>query len=362
MSTISSPAHTAHYYTAQEHFAQRFAEVGRQSACTATSPEAYAAWKAPLRARLSELIGLPTMQRCDGAAQVVEHTPMDGYRREKVLLQTEPGVWMPLYVLLPGDLAPGEQRPAIIAPHGHASCGKYAVAGRTDIAEIAENIATYNYDYGVQMVRMGFVVFCPDARGFGERRENNCQGDTAAQMLNTSCFSLNHMALPLGQTVTGMWTWDLMRLVDYVPQRPECRPGPLGCAGLSGGGLQALWLAALDDRITAAVISGYFYGYLESLLLQHMNCSCNYVPHLWEHVDMGDIAALIAPRPLFIETGDVDPLNGASGVENVCAQVAITRRAYALFDAADQVTHHVFPGPHRWCGEQALPWLKRQLM
>ena len=77
---------------------------------------------------------------------------------------------------------------------------------------------------------------------------------------------------------------------------------------------------------------------------------------------MGDLGALIAPRPVFIETGDADSLNGKRGVENVREQVAITRRAYALFDAEDAVVHHVFPGEHKWCGEQAIPWLKHQLM
>jgi hypothetical protein len=62
-------------------------------------------------------------------------------------------------------------------------------------------------------------------------------------------------------------------------------------------------LTALYYRIKAAVISGYFYGYKQSLLEMPDNCSCNYVPHLWEKVDMGDMGALIAPRTLLIETG-----------------------------------------------------------
>ena len=82
---------------------------------------------------------------------------------------------------------------------------------------------------------------------------------------------LNHMAMPLGQTVTGMWTWDLMRLIDHVETRPECDASRIGCAGLSGGGLRTLWLAALDERIRCAVVSGYFYRYRESLLLLWVN-------------------------------------------------------------------------------------------
>jgi hypothetical protein len=244
----------------------------------------------------------------------------------------------------------------VLAPHGHSSGGKYAVAGRRDLPAVAATIEEHNYDYGVQLVQQGLVVFCPDARGFGERREAARQDE--ASLLVGSCNLLNHMAIPLGQTVTGMWTWDLMRLVDYAQTRPEVDPARIACGGLSGGGLQTLWLAALDERVCAAVISGYFYGYKDSLLRLNDNCSCNYVPGLWSLADMGDIAALIAPRPLFIETGDIDGLNGPRGLVNVTEQLAITRRAYDLLGAGDAVRHHIFPGPHMWCGAQSIPWLR----
>jgi hypothetical protein len=284
---------------------------------------------------------------------------MDGYTRERVVLQTEPGIWMPVYVLIPDGIGAGERRPAVIAPHGHASAGKYSVAGRADIPEVVDTIRQHNYDYGVQFVRQGLVVFCPDARGFGERREPGRQG--ADSFLYGSCDLLNHMGMPLGQTVTGMWTWDLMRLLDYIESRPECNGAPIGCAGLSGGGLQTLWLSALDERVECAVDSGYFYGYRDSLLQLCENCSCNYVPGLWQLVDMGDIGALLAPRPFFIETGDADGLNGLRGVINTEEQVAITRQAYSLLGADDQLCHQIFPGEHRWWGKRSVPWMAAQL-
>ena len=48
------------------------------------------------------------------------------------------------------------------------------------------------------------------------------------------------MGQGLGQTVTGMWVWDLLRLVDYRVTGPEVDSARIGCAGLSGGGLQTL--------------------------------------------------------------------------------------------------------------------------
>lgn len=125
-----------------------------------------------------------------------------------------------------------------------------------------------------------------------------------------------------GGKLSTAGVWDLMRLVDYIKTRPDCNGDKIGCIGLSGGGLQSLWLAALDDRIMFATVSGYFYGYRDSLLEMNQNCCCNYVPGLWEHVDMGDIGALIAPRALVIESGMQDHLNGRRGIVNVLEQVA----------------------------------------
>ena len=111
-------------------------------------------------------------------------------------------------------------------------------------------------------------------------------------------------------TVAGMNTWDLMRLIDYLEERGEWNTEHLAAWAFPGGGLQTLYLAALDERVRYAVISGYLYGFKDSLLELNGNCSCNYVPGLWNALDMGDIASLIAPRPLVIQSGRADHLNG----------------------------------------------------
>lgn len=78
-------------------------------------------------------------------------------------------------------------------------------------------------------------------------------------------------------------------------------------------------------------------------------------------MDIGDIAALIAPRPLLVETGTEDPLNGKSGLDNVFPQIAQTRRAYRLLGAEDYLYHDVFEGGHQWHGAKAIPWMQRFL-
>lgn len=345
---------------------RRMAKFGRAMGFSAAAKPAHQRWKKGLLKRLREITGYDTMTTCPLKPEVTERVACDGYTRERVLITTEPGVVMTLYVLTPDPAKhpqPATGYPAIICAHGHASGGKYSPAGRTDIPAIAPQVKEYNYDYGVQFARLGCVTFCPDARGFGERREPSLIKYAGDNLLASSCQYINQMAFPLGQTVTGMWAWDLHRLIDYIETRKECDPKRIGCVGLSGGGLQTLWATALDEqeRIKAAVISGYYYGYQESLLEMHQNCSCNYVPHLYETADMGDIGALIAPRPLLIETGDEDPLNGPSKLDNVHSQVAITRKAYKLLGATTNLVHDVFPGGHKWSGKVSVPWMVKQL-
>jgi len=351
---VTKEQETPGRYMTESYFQDRWERTERKLALKAQSRSEFDVWKQTTRGKLMELTGYDTMITSPLNPVVTGEEDMGDYTRQRVEIETEPGVIMPVYVLIPKGEGPF---PAMLCPHGHSSGGKYSPAGRRDIPELADTIEKHNYDYGVQFCRAGFVAFCPDARGFGERLERYARGELIA----SSCQYINNMAFPLGQTVTGMWAWDLHRLVDYVETREECIPGKIGCAGLSGGGLQTLWATAFDERIRCAVISGYFYGYRESLLTLHGNCSCNYVPHLYEHVDIGDVGALIAPRPVLIETGDDDGLNGPSGLDNVIPQVETLKRAYRLFDAEDRVYHDIFHGKHRWNGVEAIPWAVRQL-
>jgi len=344
------------YHDSRKQFCRHFAAHSRQMGLKADSAAALKSWARRARARLVEILGLDRLAPAKPKACMTHRVDCIDHVREHWVMHTQPDVRMPFYVLTPKD-AP-DRLPAVLCPHGHGGGGKAAVAGVHAHPDVTAAIARYNYDYGVQFARAGFRVFCPDARGFGERQEKEAR----AGVTGGSCHYLQLMAGPLGIPVIGLWVFDLMRLADYVLSRKDVLPDRLGCAGLSGGGYQTLFLSAVDLRVTCAVVSGYFYGVRDSLLEMPGNCDCNVVPHLWESFDMGDVGALIAPRPLLIETGDKDPLNGARGVRNVTEQLAITKKAYNLHKAGGRVTHSVFAGEHRWHGVDAIAWTKQWLM
>jgi len=345
------------YYSSQKRFETLFDTHGRKQKFSGSTLEEFTLWQQDVRGTLTRLLGLSKLESCPLNPQIIEVIDLDyGIRREKVVIQVEPGVYMPMYILLPN---PNNQiriqdKPAcLIAPAGHMSGGKLAVAGNRELKVVSDTIDRFNYDYGLQASKLGYIAICPDTRGFGERREvlNQDVDDETNQILSNSCLYLARMAEPLGLTVAGLCTWDLMRLIDYIVERNEWDKSSIGCIGFSGGGMQTLWLAALDDRVRSALISGYMYGYKDSLLKLHGNCSCNYVPGLWEALDMGDVGALIAPRTLMIQSCADDHLNGERGLRNVDEQMDILRRAYRLFESETYLSHDIHPGGHSWHGE-----------
>lgn len=342
------------FYVTQNRLEQLFDTRGRKFAFSADTFETFLSWKKELRQVLKEVLGLDKIETCTLEPTLVESVKLEnGLLREKVIIQVEPGVYMPFYILIPtrdNQILVSGKPACILALHGHMGGGKYSVAGCREIPGIGEAIDRFNYDYGLKAALSGYVVICPDARGFGERREilNQDAEGKYEQLMSNSCLYLARMAEPLGLTVAGLCTWDLMRLLDYIDERNEWDTSHIGCIGFSGGGMQTLWLAALDDRVSFAMISGYMYGYKDSLLKLHGNCSCNFVPGLWEKVDMGDLGAMIAPRPLMIQSCEEDHLNGERGLQNVFEQVDIIKSAYACIKASDQVFHDLRQGGHCW--------------
>lgn len=337
---------------------RKFDRFARQDCFRGQSVEEFEEWREKTRGLLSGLLGLEKMEECDLHPITMEEavTLPDGIRREHIRIQTEPDIWMTMYLLIPADADPNTR--LFLCPPGHNGAGKYTVAGLGEYGAIKEKIEQYQYDYGMQLAKKGFVAVCPDCRGFGERREAVADVKDPVLGLKGDCYWLAHMGEPLGIPAAGMLVWDLMRLIDYLELRNEWDTEHIGCLGFSGGGMQTLYLAALDERIQYAVISGYMYGFRDALLTLNRNCSCNYIPHLWEHLDMGDIASLIAPRPLVIQSCRQDRLNGPRGIVNAVEQAAVIEKAYRLCHAEKLPLHDICEGGHQWHGERLDMYLK----
>lgn len=375
---------------------RKYARYGRKDDFRGKTSEEFRIWQMRSRETLWKLLGMDKMDSCalepeidevvllspkraDGRDEAqAERTEAsvrteneeagaqhDAILRYHVLLRTEPNITLSAYLLVPTSA--GADTPVFLCPPGHNGGGKYSVAGVRGIRAVEECIEKYNYDFGWQLARLGYVTFCPDVRGFGERRELLEDTKELPLAMKGDCYWLAHMGEPIGIPVLGMLSWDLMRCVDFLQEYTITKDGKLRhltdgahtyseatcwnperiiAFGFSGGAMQSLYLSALDERIHAVFLSGYMYGFRDSLLKMNRNCSCNYVPHLMEHFDMGDIASLIAPRRLMIQSCREDRLAGTRGLANVQEQVDIIRANYAVTGIAEHVQQDIEDGPH----------------
>lgn len=344
---------------------RKYARYGRKDDFRGKTSEEFRTWQMRSREILRNLLGLEKMDDCALEPVIDEVVFQDAILRYHILLRTEPDITLSAYLLVAASANAGT--PVFLCPPGHNGAGKYTVAGVRGARAIEESIEKYNYDFGWQLARLGYVAFCPDVRGFGERREMLEDTRELPLAMKGDCYWLAHMGEPIGIPVLGMLSWDLMRCVDFLQEYTITKDGKLRhltdgahtdsearrwnperiiAFGFSGGAMQSLYLSALDERIHASFLSGYMYGFRDSLLQMNRNCSCNYVPHLMEHFDMGDIASLIAPRRLMIQSCREDRLAGTRGLTNVQEQVDIIRANYAVTGSAEHVQQDIEDGPH----------------
>ena len=112
------------------------------------------------------------------------------------------------------------------------------------------------------------------------------------------------MAFELGRHIIGYEVQKILALVDWM-SREENHP-PIGAIGYGEGGLLTLYSAAVDTRIDAAVVSGYFQSREE---VWKEPIYRNVWALLHEFGD-AEIASLIAPRTLIVEASRGVEVNG----------------------------------------------------
>lgn len=309
----------------------------------ATTVDDWQSWRAALLARLTGLLGHVPDEPVPLDVQVTGRSDEGSYVREHLTFATEPGLRVPAYLLRPKRQPPGRVGAAVLALHGHGR-GKDDVAGIASTPrERQRRVTALSYDYGAHLAERGYVVLAPDARGFGEW----------AAADGMTCEWAMTSALLLGRTLVGMRVWDATRAIDVLTGLPDVDPDRIACVGLSWGGTHAMWTAALDERIAAAVISGAF-GRLADSLIESAECPCQYVPGLLRVADLPDIVSLIAPRPLLIQSGLTDQ---HATNEVVDEAFTVVERAYAVAGAPAALAIDRFDGGHVFRTDPALVWL-----
>ena len=211
---------------------------------TGSTKEELDVWLGRLRDRHWKWLRDSIAGDCEIEPRLVERQVGDTCVRDKVLVQTEPGLWMPAYVIYPKN--PPAKMPAIIFTPGSGP-GKMDMAPDDDVTAYqiaADPVNGMEYPYLAYRlaVEMQCLLFVPDQRGWGEQAETNLP----QMSLRSRRAGFNYHAQRM---------WDHIRYVDYLCSRPDVDAARIGCFGGSGGGLATIYAAGIDERIAAAIIS-----------------------------------------------------------------------------------------------------------
>jgi dienelactone hydrolase len=352
-------------------------------------------WRVQARGKVLQLLSYePPDVALDG--RVEESLERDGVRTERVSWAQPFGPRTEAFVVRPAGTGTGsELLPGVVALHDHSGFyyyGKEKITAVPDEPALLRRLKEEEYggaSWANELARRGYVVLAPDSFLWGSRRLDPAMipEDLTGPVLRErpgspsaitayNSFVSGHEAIIAktlflsGTTWTGIMAWEDRRAVDYMLTRSDVDPARLGCGGLSGGGLRAIYLSALDPRISCALCVG-FMSTLDEMPADvvRRHTWMFHVPHLASEMDMSDVVSLHAPGPLMVQYDTEDPLWTLDGQKKADAKI---RAVYAKMADTSKVGRHAagryagtyYPGPHKFdlaMQKDAFDWFDKWL-
>jgi len=297
-------------------YLKRIQEGGQEHAFDVTA--GFDQWQKPARRALIKLTGLKRMaEDLAGFKPTVKpgkpDTTPGSFTRTLCSIETEPGILVPFYLLVPKDAKKDRPRPLLLCPHGHDSLGLHSYAGAFKDEKHRAKILAREGDIGAQAARRGFVVIAPATRGLAAELS---VPDPKGRHGNRPCRAQLMHCLLGGRTPTAERVWDMQRLLDWAQEHPFVDPSRIVMTGNSGGGVLTAYTAAIDPRIRVAIPSCSFTSVMskEGFIF---HCDCCLVPGLRDWGDWKELGGLVAPRHLLIVHGVNDGLHHRPTVQKL---------------------------------------------
>ena len=248
---------------------------------------------------------------------------LPGLTVKNIYFQTRPGIYATANLYVPDGKGPF---PGIVTMMGHSENGK--------MYDVYQAI-------GHSLALNGYVSLHIDPWGAGERATVHGEAEYHGSNLGASLMNI-------GESLMGMQITDNMRAVDLLCSLPFIDPEKIGATGASGGGNQTMWLAAMDERIKAAVpvVSvGTFQSYI-----MNSNCICETLIDGLTFTEEAAVLGLVAPRALKICNGAKDSNKAFSPIEMV-KSFERAKPIYGYYGAEENFSHQIFDTPHGYFPE-----------
>lgn len=315
--------------------------IAKASLASIHSPADWYTHKSEYRRQLAEMLGLdPMPPKTDLNPVITGKLDHPLFTVEKLHFQSRPGLYVTANLYIPKNLtAPA---PAILYVCGHGNVKKNGISYGSKVAM---------QHWPEWFARNGYVSLIIDTLELGE-----IEGEHHGTYRRGMWWWHDR-----GYTPAGVEAWNSIRALDYLETRPEVDKSRLGVTGRSGGGAYTWWLAALDDRIKVAVptagITDLHDHVVNGTIEGHCDCMFMVNTYRW---DFGQVAALVAPRPLLIQNTDKDTIFPLEGVNHVHYAA---RDIYDLTNSAQKNLGLIITeGPHKDTQElqiTAFKWFNR---
>lgn len=293
------------------------------------------AWKVEkdeIKKRIYSVLGEFPDQQSELHPVVISEEDKGSYIQKKVRYFSDQEEIISAHLLVPKNIV-GET-PAVLALHQTTASGKDEVVGISGDS---------NMSYGLDLVAKGYVVLAPDALTAGERVPEGYQAYDSSSFYNEN----------KDWSMIGKAVWDNQLALTYLETLDFVDEDKLFVFGHSEGGVDGMFLAALDDRVKGLAIScgvGTITGDPDPAKWARTEWFIA-MPQLREAIakeqlpfDFHELISLIAPRPFlsFSATSDAvfEHYWGIHSIENE------VRKIYKLYRAKGNLETNLFIGEH----------------
>jgi dienelactone hydrolase len=295
------------------------------------TPEGWRARRAELVERWRQFLGQIPYPKAAPALTVLEEDRPEGVVRQLVRYEAEPGFPIEAYLLRPD--AEGKGRPGAVVLH---STIDYTIRQPAGLEGPEDK------HIGLHLARRGYVAFCP--RNYLWQYREGDRIDSAVDWLRRRHPDIKGMEKML---------FDSRRSLDVLVAQPDVDPKRLTAIGHSLGGKEALYLAAFDPRVRAAVSSEGGVG------MSYSNWDAPWylsdaIKRPGFGLDHGQVVALAAPRALLIVGGD--SADGAISWPYIDATLPVWKLLGAP-DAIGLFNHHQGHAFPESAQERSYAWL-----
>lgn len=271
----------------------------------------FEAWKARVRRRLRQVLGIRPIPR-QPAPRLVVDDARDGYRLQRWELYPEPDCVLPVVMLVPDGVSARCPAGAVMCLPGSDHPNEL-LAGEPPPAGVTWKFPEHNA-MALHFVRKGLVSLCVENPGTGSLF------DPRAPDWRRQCAEMIWM----GSSYEGLSVVQKLAALRWLKTLPMVDRRRIGVCGHSLGAKPALLVGLLDPEVRAVVWNSGAYDWRLRHVATNMTpvAPWQYIPGFIRWFDYLDLKAALAPTPLLVsEGGRTDELRKV-------------KRAYALAGAA----------------------------